>query len=215
VSSSPVTFESLDGLTLEGHIAAPAEPGAALVLCHPHPQMGGTMAAPLLEALEDHLVDAGWAVLRFNFRGIGASEGEPSTGDAETEDAAGALDVVRKRFGGLPIAIAGWSFGAGVAVRVAVFDEALVGTVAIAPAVETRQGITEGLPEPEGLSLPAPLLIVCGANDEVVSPQECRTWAARVANADYIELKGSNHFFWAHYEVLATTVTQWLDELLH
>jgi uncharacterized protein len=76
-------LRSADGLRLESLLWTPDEPRAGLVFCHPHPQMGGTMNAPLLEAVAKELVGKDWAVLRFNFRGIGESEGEATTGGAE------------------------------------------------------------------------------------------------------------------------------------
>ncbi len=169
------------------------------------------MTAPLLLALRDDLVRRRWAVLRFNFRGIGGSEGESSTGELETEDAAGALDLMRERLPGLPLAIAGWSFGGAVAVRVAEHDEALVACAAIAPAVGATPGVTDGLPPPERIRPACPLLVVCGANDRVVEPADCRSWAAGVRGANYIEISGANHFFWARYPKLCRTVGDFLD----
>ncbi|HEX2050233.1 MAG TPA: alpha/beta hydrolase, partial [Actinomycetota bacterium] len=112
------TLRSDDGLALEAAIDEPGRPPvAAVVVCHPHPRMGGTMDAPLLLALRDALVARSWAVLRFNFRGVGASEGEASDGIAEVADARGALAEARRRWPDAPLALAGWSFGAAVAVR--------------------------------------------------------------------------------------------------
>ena len=210
MTATELAFESLDGLLLEGAIDEPARPRASLALCHPHPRMGGTMNAPMLLALRDQLVARDWAVLRFNFRGIGSSEGEPSTGEAETEDAAGAVDVLRERHPRLPVAIAGWSFGAAVAVRVAEHDEALTACVAVAPAVREKPGVTQGLPPAGAVRLACPLLIVCGSNDEVAESRDCRMWAAE-AGADYVEVPGANHFFWARYDRLGETVVEWLD----
>ena len=206
-----LTIESRDGLSLEAALDEPdVDPAAALVLCHPHPKMGGTMTAPLLLAVSDALVAGGWAVLRFNFRGIGESEGEPSTGEAEVADALGATDHVTKAFPGLPVAIAGWSFGAAVAVRALLSEEGYAGCVAIAPAVKPREGITAGLPDSAGLKLPAPLLIICGANDHLVAPDDCRSWG-EAAGAEVDVMKGANHFFWGKYDDLAERVAAWLD----
>ena len=213
MSTEEITFESADGLTLEGAVDAPTEPRAALVLCHPHPKMGGTMNAPLLAALRDHLISEGWAVVRFNFRGIGASQGTSSTGMEEISDAEGAIAYTRARFEALPSAIAGWSFGAAVAVRAAARDDSLAGCVAIAPAVIATPGVTDGLPAPNEIEIDVPLLVACGANDEVVDPEDCRRWA-EAAFAEHIVLKGANHFFWGHYEQLAVKIARWLDEVI-
>ncbi|MGH2729662.1 MAG: alpha/beta hydrolase [Actinomycetota bacterium] len=206
------SLASRDGLALEAEFDAPADARAALVLCHPHPRLGGTMDAPLLIALRDALTAGGWAVLRFNFRGVGASEGTPSTGEQETADAAGALDFLRRRSTDLPTAIAGWSFGASVALRVAATEPELAACVAIAPAVNPKPEITSGLPA--DLRVEVPVLVVCGSNDELVAPANCSVLADRLPNARYIELPGANHFFWAKYDDLAKTVTSFLDELV-
>ncbi len=129
MSTDEVTFESSDGLTLEAILDDPDEPRAALVLCHPHPKMGGTMNAPLLAALTARMTGDGWTVLRFNFRGIGKSEGDATTGIDEVQDAKGAIAYMRHRTPDLPLAIAGWSFGAAVAIRTAAEDDSLVGCV--------------------------------------------------------------------------------------
>ncbi|MEA2476805.1 MAG: uncharacterized protein QOC87_1004 [Actinomycetota bacterium] len=214
MTDDPIETRSTDGLLLEAVLDAPDEPKAVVVMCHPHPQMGGTMNAPLLLAVRDALVAEGWAVLRFNFRGIGASEGTSSTGRAEVADAAGAVRTARDRFDGFPVAIAGWSFGAAVAVRYTTEDRDLAACVAIAPAVRERPGITDGLPDPNDVNVDAPLLIVCGANDDLVEVEDCRAWAELVAGAEFIELRGANHFFWGKYDDLAATVSDFLDDVI-
>ena len=208
-----LTVRSRDGLALEAVLDAPREPRAALVLCHPHPQMGGTMNAPLLLALRDEMVGRGWAVLRFNFRGIGASEGVSGIGVEEVADAGGAADHIAGAFPGLPRALAGWSFGAAVAVRLAATDPAFVGCAAIAPAVDEKPGVTSGLPPPDRLGVEVPLLLVVAANDRQVSPESCSSWGA-AAGAHVVRVPGANHFFWAKYEQLSKIVGEWLDERL-
>ena len=205
-----LTIRSRDGLALEAALDERDDPRAVLVLCHPHPQMGGTMNAPLLLALRDDLVRRGWAVLRFNFRGIGESEGESGMGVDEVADAGGAADHVAEKYHGLPRALAGWSFGAAVAVRLAAEEPSFVACAAIAPAVEAKPGITAGVPAPAELDLRVPLLIVVGANDEQVSPEACSAWGA-AAGAEVVRVRGANHFFWAKYEQLSEIVGGWLD----
>ena len=202
-----------DGLSLEAEWDAPEVMGGVLVFCHPHPQMGGTMNAPLLLALRDHLLAAGWAVLRFNFRGIGDSGGTTGIGNEEVKDAEAALAEAGRRSGGLPIAMAGWSFGAAVAVRVASAHPELAAVVAIAPAVKEKPGITAGLPAPEETPLSMPTLFVVGVNDELTLPADCAEWAA-AAGATFSEMKGANHFFWAKYPNLAGEVVNFLDQVL-
>ena len=204
-------IRSSDGLSLEAALDSGDDPRAALVLCHPHPKMGGTMNAPLLLELSKALVSRGWAVLRFNFRGLGTSEGEHGLGIDEVADAAGALAYMHERFD-VPVAIAGWSFGGAVALRAALVSE-VAAVALIAPAVKEKPGVTAGLPDPAEVSLSAPLLIVVGANDDLVEPQDARDWASAVGGKVMV-LNGCNHFFWAKYDTLAEVVANFLDEAL-
>lgn len=205
-------FESSDGLLLEAALDVPDIVVGTLLVCHPHPRAGGTMNAPLLLALRDRLIRSGWAVLRFNFRGIGNSEGSPGTGVEELADAQGALRYARRRFD-VPLAILGWSFGGAVAIRTALTERDLVGCVAVAPAVVAKPGFTAGLPPAADADLACPTLVVCGANDDEVSPADCREWATS-AGVQYQEVKGANHFFWAKYDTLAETVDAFLTPLV-
>ena len=206
-------IRSRDGFNLEASIHEAADPIAGVVFCHPHPQFGGTMDAPLVLALTDAMVAANLAVIRFNFRGVGQSEGESGTGEAEVADALGAMDALRETLGEAPLGLAGWSFGGAVAIRAAAADELWRACVAIAPAVAPRAGITSGLPSPEELRVKVPLLIVVGANDQNVSPDACRDWA-NGAGARFEVMPGANHFFWAKYDDLAKTVCEFFIEVL-
>ena len=207
-----LTIESRDGLSLEAGLDLPAEPRAVCVFCHPHPGFGGTMNAPLLLALRDDLVERGIGVLRFNFRGVGGSEGTSGLGEEEVADALGALDVARERFPRGPLVLLGWSFGGAVAIRAAAASD-VAACVAIAPAVE-RKEVTAGLPPPKELGLTIPLLVVVGVHDEQVSPQACATWTKQVDGSLLVEMPGANHFFWAKYPDLTETVGSWLEEVL-
>jgi alpha/beta superfamily hydrolase len=197
VISESLRFCASDDVELEGVLESPGQARAVVVVCHPHPRMGGTMNAPLLLVVRDELTTRRWGVLRFNFRGIGASQGLSSDGGAEIADVQGGLSLVRERLPGLPVALAGWSFGGAVAIQVACRGEELTACVAIAPSVTACS-----------------LLIITGANDDQVRPDECRAWAAGVENAHYVELPGANHFFWAKYESLASQVGDFLDTVL-
>ena len=201
------TIASRDGLSLEAAFDRTDGAKATLVLCHPHPKMGGTMNAPLLLAIRDELLARSWNVLRFNFRGVGASEGTKATGTAELQDALGAVDEAMRQ--GSPVAIAGWSFGASVALRLTGQVDGLLGCVAVAPGIDEKPDITEGVPsdvEPR-----CPVFVVIGANDDQVSPERAREWASE-HGATFEEVKGATHFFWAKYEALTELVTNWLEE---
>lgn len=210
---SGLTFKSRDGLDLVGELDAPEVIDAALVICHAHPNMGGTMKSPLLIALRNAMLARHYAVLRFNFRGVEGSEGEPTTGAEETADAHGAVDLMKERFAEVPIAIAGWSFGGGVAIKTAAARHDLSACVAIAPAVKEKTGVTAGLPTGEELATRIPLLVVVGADDDLTPPKDCRAWAEG-AGARYVEIPAANHFFWAKYIPLTEAVAEFLEEVV-
>ena len=109
-------------LTLDGVLALPEglpQPYPALVMCHPHPMLGGNMDNPIVTSVCRAATEAGFASFRFNFRGVEGSEGEFTNGIAEHNDIKSALNMVRRWPGvdGKRIALAGYSFGAGVILR--------------------------------------------------------------------------------------------------
>jgi len=214
VTARPIEPRSLDGLALEAEIDFPPTLGGSVLVCHPHPQMGGTMNAPLLLALRDALVPRGWAVLRFNYRGIGRSEGTSGTGGSEEADARGALERLRLTCPNVPLAVVGWSFGAGVAVRILDDEPGIEACVAIAPSVGGKEGVTIPLPRPGELRAHTPILVVCGDGDDVISLDDARAWSDAVPTASYVELPGANHLFWGQYEKLGGTVASFLDGFL-
>jgi alpha/beta superfamily hydrolase len=96
------------------------DPIAAVLVCHPHPQHGGTMHTRVVHRTARGLRKAGAVVLRFNYRGVNLSEGEYDHGIGEIEDARTCLKFLRSRYPDLPFAIAGFSFGSRIALKLAV-----------------------------------------------------------------------------------------------
>lgn len=207
-----VSFPSTDGLELEAEVDQPVDPRGAVVVCHAHPRMQGTMKSPLLLAIAEDCVERGFGVVRFNFRGVGKSGGVGSDGIAEVADAAGALAFARTTWPGVPIGLMGWSFGGTVAARAAAQDGDLAACALVAPATVERPGITAGLAPARELALKAPVLVVCGSNDKVVLPEHCRAWARDAPGVRYEEINAANHFFWAKYEALTETVGGFLKD---
>lgn len=212
MSTSATTIRSADGLSLSAEYDLADDAQACAVICHAHPRMQGTMKSPVLLALRDELVRHGYSVLRFNFRGVNGSEGEMGMGVEEVADVLGALDFVDANEPGTPAVLLGWSFGGAVALRVSLQDRppSVRACVAIAPPVKEKPEVTAALPPPPDARIDVPTLILCGSNDKVVSPTECRSWA-EAAGARYVEIPAANHFFWAKYEVLVDTVVDWLE----
>ena len=126
-----MTPRTTERLTVDGSVGAievvrnvpgPALRGVALV-CHPHPLQGGTLDNKVAQTLARTFARIGYAAARFNFRGVGRSAGAFDEGIGETEDALAVLAHVRSRFGdALPVALAGFSFGAALTLRVAPSD---------------------------------------------------------------------------------------------
>jgi alpha/beta superfamily hydrolase len=122
---------------LEALLDLPAsEARAAAVLAHPHPQHGGTMRARVAHEAARGFRNAGAAVLRFNFRGVGRSAGSFSDGIGEAEDYRAALEAMARRCPGRPIWAAGYSFGAWVALAEGAADQRVTALIGIAPLVE-------------------------------------------------------------------------------
>jgi len=93
------------------------EPREAALVCHPHPQHGGTMHNKVVYRIARGLRTAGAVVLRFNYRGVNLSEGEYAHGEGELEDARAALAYLRERYPGLPFTLTGFSFGSRIVLR--------------------------------------------------------------------------------------------------
>jgi hypothetical protein len=116
LSENPVFFQAGD-VRLEGMHFEAASPVAVAVICHPHPLFGGTMGNNVVAAVARELQETGHSTLRFNFRGVGQSEGSHGGGTAEVDDVRAAIKFVRESAGAEPpqVVLAGFSFGAWVA----------------------------------------------------------------------------------------------------
>ncbi len=126
-------FLNGEGGRLEALLEEPGggEPVEAAVVCHPHPQFGGTMHNKVVYRLARGLRKTGCVVLRFNFRGVNRSEGEYAGGIGETEDARVGLRELEARYPGLPLLAAGFSFGSRVALRLTATEPGVGRTIAV------------------------------------------------------------------------------------
>jgi len=161
---------------------------AVAVLCHPHPQHGGTLRNKVVTIMERALRESGVAAVRFNFRGTGDSEGDFDDGNGELDDLKAVVDWVRRVRPDDDLWLGGFSFGAWIALRAA--QELPVRMlIAIAPPAE-RNGFA-GLTGPN-----CPWLVVQGDEDEVVSPKAVIEWAESQDHAPkLVVMEGSGHFF--------------------
>ena len=187
---------------------------AALVL-HPHPLHGGTMHNKVVFRTARGLEDAGAVTLRFNFRGVGHSTGEHTGArGGEQEDARAALDHLIEKYPGLPVFLAGFSFGARVGLEVGTHDARVKYLVGV--------GTPVSIPEREyDFSFLGecrkPLLLVHGERDEFGTVPDLRALAARLPAAARAEVKiipGAGHFFDEQLEDLRRAVADWAAEML-
>jgi hypothetical protein len=178
-----------DGLALEAERSPATGPTrAGMVLCHPHPRYGGTMRSLVISALFSALPDAGIDCLRFNFRGVEGSEGDHEDGDGERSDVVAAIDALAPTLApGVPLVLAGWSFGADMALSVA--DARVAAWLAIACPLRMARD-----PDVVGHD-PRPKLLALAQHDEVRSPEEIAADVAGWVNTTIEVVGGASHFF--------------------
>ncbi|MDW8480231.1 MAG: alpha/beta fold hydrolase [Xanthomonadales bacterium] len=167
--------------------AATARRGVALI-CHPHPLHGGSMHNKVVTMLERSLRECGLATVRFNFRGVGRSEGSFDEGRGETQDAIAVAEWLRRRRPEDQLWLGGFSFGAFVAARAAQ-TLPVACLVTVAPPVESWD--FAGLARPE-----CPWIVIQGAEDDVVSAEAVRRFVAGLDPPPvYVEIPATGHFF--------------------
>lgn len=188
LDSRAQTFAS-GNLTIEGLLHLPAiTPAPGIVVCHPHPQYGGDMHNDVVDALCDAAVDNGIVALRFNFRGTGRSEGSHDKGIGEQDDVRAALAYLRDlpEVDGARIALAGYSFGAAVAVRAASGSDI---RALIAVSLPTMMPL-------DGVSITCPALFVSGDEDEYSDADDLTEFVQGLGpQAELKLLPGLGHFW--------------------
>jgi hypothetical protein len=190
----PLRIETLllDGPAgrLEALLETPEDaPRAVALLCHPHPLFGGTMHNKVVHRVARALRASGYAVLRFNFRGVGKSEGRHDLGVGEIDDARAGLDWLRNRFPGLPYTLAGFSFGSRIILNLG------------CALPDAHRLIALGFPakrDPVGVlaQCATPKLFIQSTHDEYGPRPEMEAFYAQVAEPkQLIWIEAENHFF--------------------
>jgi alpha/beta superfamily hydrolase len=161
----------------------------AALVCHPHPLGGGTMHNKVVFRVAQALGALGMPVLRFNFRGVGRSTGHYDEGRGEREDVRAALDLLAQRFSGLPLCLAGFSFGSWVGLPVGCADPRVAQLIGV--------GVPVGSLEVDPLAgCTRPKLFVQGERDQYGAPEALRAWLARVPDPKQLTIvPGADHFF--------------------
>ena len=194
VAVSTVRFEAPDGTVLEGDLLVPTDAEATAVVCHPHPLYGGTRGDAVVAALCRGLVGAGRRVLRFDFRGAGASGGSHGGGIEERTDLLAAIEAVEPD--GTDLTIAGYSFGADIALSVE--HPAATGWFVVAPPLSV-------LPVDKLISAtdPRPVRILQPELDQFNPPDELRRYVSGWTNCTVDVLESTDHFLGgAHQRVM-------------
>lgn len=158
------------------------------VVCHPHPLHGGTLTNKVAHMVAKTFAEMGVTTLRFNFRGVGESPGEFDHGAGEVDDLLAAVNWLRARYPEAPLWLAGFSFGAYVALSGQARAQA-ERLLLVAPPVAMFDFPAEG-----GVTIP--WMVVQGSEDEIVAPEQVSTWVHQQANApEYCWMDGAGHFF--------------------
>lgn len=193
----PVWITGPAGL-IQGVTACPRD-GRAMhgigVVCHPHPLYGGSLHNKVVDYLSRTLNDLGVGTLRFNFRGVEQSEGKYGGGEGEADDLRAVLEWAQKQRPGHPLWLAGFSFGAYIALRVA-REFRLARLITVAPPINFFDF--------SSLSAPAcPWVLVQGGADEIVPSEQVLAWAAgQTPSPDVIRMAGVGHFFHGNLNAL-------------
>jgi len=184
-----------------------SQPRGVAVVCHPHPQFGGTLDNKVVQTLARAFVQLGWASVRFNFRGIGTSEGTWDEGQGEVDDALAVVGAARGRpeFVALPLALAGFSFGGYVAATAAERlpeAEKPLRLVLVGPSTQKQQ-----VP-----AVPADTVVIHGESDDIVPLAATLDWA-RPQTLPIVVLPGVGHFFHGQIALLKSVLVRELHEL--
>ena len=183
--------------TLQCAVDEPAgAPRGLALVCHPHPLHGGTQDNKVVQTLARALVQLGWRAVRFNFRGVGASQGAWDEGRGEVDDALAVLQGFREP--GQPLVLAGFSFGAYVASQVALRltgDAAPERIILVGPAVQNFAVAP----------VPQDSLVIHGETDEIVSLSSVLDWA-RPHTIAVTVVPGAGHFFHGQLPLLKSLV---------
>jgi uncharacterized protein len=190
---------------LEALLMSPAPPPvAAAVVCHAHPLQGGMMHFKVVFRAAKALQLSGIAALRFNFRGVGRSEGTHDRGEGEQEDAREALTWLEGRFPGLPLVLGGFSFGSVVALRVAARDARVQAVFALGFPLSMVADLSFLS------SITMPRLFVQGETDVFGPADALRSRVERLPPPrELTVVPGADHFFEGQLDAVQAAVARW------
>jgi len=201
-------FIPANDIQLEAQFRAPkGKIRGAVVLCHPHPLYGGTMDNRIVYRAGKAVVEAGFAALRFNFRGVGNSTGQFDQGIGEKNDVAAALEWLGKQYPDAPLALIGYSFGAWVGLQVACFSLRVQAVVGI--------GLPLNLYDLDYLTeYKKPAFYIVGTRDEFCSQENLDKLAGRLPdNSALLRIQEADHYFTDHIETVQNLIADFFKGL--
>lgn len=199
--------EPTDGFRLEALARIPEGAERAVVLCHPHPLYGGTMHSAVVLAVAKVLGEMGGdqtASIRFNYRGVGASEGRYDEAKGETRDARAIIGWMRRKLPAAKIALCGYSFGTFVGLRAASLEGGFDRIALIAPALRIFDFVREDA-ERAGASI----AVYIGSNDDFCDVEEAEGLARDIGGSCEV-FEGQDHFFIGGRRKLAGSVVPFI-----
>ena len=200
-----VTFQ-VGEIRLEGLLSLPSHTAKiGAVICHPHPLYGGEMHNNIVSALVDAFQVAGIATLRFNFRGVGNSEGEHDEGNAEVDDVKGAVTYLLSRQAVPTVVVAGYSFGSMVGLRAGTDDSRVHKLIGVALPIGMRDASFL-------LNANKPTLLISGDHDNYSPVPGLNDLVAKLpAPKSLVIVDGADHFFWGLEGKVAKAAVEFLQ----
>jgi alpha/beta superfamily hydrolase len=192
IRETPIFIDGPCG-QLEALLLDTADARGVALICHPNPVQGGTMLNKVVSTLQRTARDCGLVTLRFNYRGVGTSEGSHDMGTGEVDDAEAVAKWLLEKYPNLPLTLLGFSFGGFVAAALGARLEAqsvqLHNLFMVAPAVHRLTGDTPPASQ-------CPLTIIQPETDEVIEPQAVYDWSAGLGRAhELLKVAECGHFF--------------------
>ena len=209
---SAVMFKA-KGLNFEGVVATPegiGGPFPGVVICHPHPLFGGNMDNNVVLAVSFALVEQGFATLRFNFRGVGNSQGEHTKGELEHREVQGALDFLRawREVDGGVIGLVGYSFGTSGILRSAAVQKKPKAFAFISPPLHALENSTLKKDK-------RPKLIISGDRDKLIQSEELQPALDSFSHQPALQIvEGADHFWKGKENQLVQRVARFFAESL-
>ena len=209
---SAVSFKA-KGMNFEGIVATPDDVGSpvpGVVICHPHPLFGGNMDNNVVIALSFALVEQGFATIRFNFRGVGNSDGEHTKGELEHQEVLGAFDLMKAwpNVDGGKLGLVGYSFGTSVILGSSAVQKKAKSIALVSPNIRA-------LSDTPLKKSKTPTMIITGSRDKLVEAEDLQANLDAFARSPRYEVvNGADHFWGGLERQLVGPVAEFFGENL-